>query len=323
MQRERFELKYQLDETLACRVREFARSHLELDEAGIGQPGNAYRVNSLYLDSPQFQTFWDWVNANPSRYKLRVRYYEDAPEAPVFFEIKRRAGACILKQRCGVLQKAAALVLAGHFPPEHLILSPTPKRLRALEEWITLATRLHAQPKVLVSYLREAYVDPANEGVRLTLDRQVRIIPRHSCNFHLPPNLVEKNSASHHSSSPFESAPASNTYVQPFDDRVILELKFNSRFPQWFSELVQCFDLSLSAAAKYCEGIAMLHHPEFGHFDARRVFQTDPVAPPGLQRHAPLRPLQRPLNARDQATPLSASHPESEHATLAHSLQQS
>jgi hypothetical protein len=51
---------------------------------------------------------------------------------------------------------------------------------------------------------------------------------------------------------------------------VILELKFTNRFPNWFRELVQVFDLRQCGAAKYVDGIA-----RFGEsrLDARRALE--------------------------------------------------
>jgi hypothetical protein len=243
MQRERFELKYVIDEATALRIRDFVKTYLEPDEAGVGNPNHSYRVNSLYLDSDQLYTFWDWVNANRNRFKLRMRFYDSNPDAPVFLEIKRRVSGCILKQRCGIRKHAAPVVLAGQFPDLKDVVSRDAKGFAALERFVSLICQLEAKPQALVTYLREAYIDPKNDGVRVTLDREVRISPRNRCDFSLH----------------------MDQYTQPFQDTVILELKFNNRFPVWFSEMVQLFSLTRSAAAKYCEGIAAFRHQELGN----------------------------------------------------------
>src|SRR5512146_1969188 len=107
MQRQRFELKYLLDESTALNQREYFQTYLEFDEASVGKPNFSYRVNSLYLDSDKLYTFWDWVNSNRNRFKLRMRFYDSRPETPVFLEIKRRVHGCILKQRCAIAKEAA------------------------------------------------------------------------------------------------------------------------------------------------------------------------------------------------------------------------
>ena len=81
------------------------------------------------------------------------------------------------------------------------------------------------------------------------MDREVRIAPRETCDFGLE---MER-------------------YTQPFGDRVILELKFNNRFPDWFNEMVQLFRLTRGAAAKYCEGMAALRYPQLGNANGRVI----------------------------------------------------
>lgn len=249
MQRQRFELKYLVDEATALDLRAFVSSYLAWDEASVGQPNYSYRVNSIYLDSQKLYTFWDWVNANRNRFKLRMRFYDSYPDTPVYLEIKRRVCGCILKQRCGIRKSAVSEVLAGQVPAANQLVSHEPKQLVALETFVSMTNLLQAQPKALVTYLREAYVDPENENVRLTMDRQVRIALCQSVDFKL------------------DLRP----YVQPFGNWIILELKFNDRFPGWFNDMVQRFDLARGAAAKYCEGIASFLHPEHANWPAQRV----------------------------------------------------
>ena len=44
--------------------------------------------------------------------------------------------------------------------------------------------------------------------------------------------------------------------VGVFRGRVVLELKFTGRFPEWFSEMVRIFGLRQGSASKYADGIA-------------------------------------------------------------------
>jgi hypothetical protein len=243
MQRQRFEYKYLLDEPKALDVRNYVSHRLELDEAGLGKHNYSYRVNSIYLDSESMVTFWDWVNSNRNRFKLRMRYYDEELHTPLFLEIKRRVSGCILKQRSAVRKSAAAIVLAGQIPPIDLVVSKDDRQLEALGNFVGMVSRLGAKPKALVTYLREAYVDPANEGVRVTMDRQVRIGPRETVDF----------------------AVEMDRYEQPFGAKVILELKFTNRFPDWFGDMVRALALNRCAAAKYCEGMASLKRPQMGN----------------------------------------------------------
>ena len=133
MQKQRFELKYLISEETALLVRDFVRSYLDFDEYSVGKPNYSYPVHSLYLDSDDLKLYWETINGCKNRYKLRLRYYSTHPDAPVFFEIKRRINNCIMKQRGGVRQDSVPLLLKGHLPQEEHLVSKATNWLGALE----------------------------------------------------------------------------------------------------------------------------------------------------------------------------------------------
>ncbi len=241
LQQQRFELKYLIDEDITSAMRDFVSCYLELDEYGVGRPNLAYPVHSLYLDSVDLKTHNWTVNGTKNRFKLRLRYYDDQPHTPVFFEVKARVDNCILKQRCGVRRQAVPLLLAGQLPEPEQLLSREPRHLMALQRFNLLQQKLNARPTAHNNYLREAWVSPHDNSVRVTFDRQVRIEPW------------------------FKPLPVTEM-VQPvrvFPEFTILELKFTTRFPIWFQELVRRFNLMQFSSAKYSEGIVMLGEHRF------------------------------------------------------------
>lgn len=232
MQKQRFELKYLINEDIALTVRDYVRCYLNMDEYSVGRPNYSYPVHSLYLDSDDLKTYWATINGDKNRFKLRLRYYSTNPDAPVFFEIKKRVNNCIMKQRGGVKQAAVDQLLKGYLPEQDHLLSKNPSGLVALQRFCYLMGLIHAKPKVHVGYLREAYVSD-NDQVRVTVDREV-------CS---EPNL--STSIKTHMDAP----------VRSFAGFVILELKFTNRFPNWFGDLVRQFHTMQCGAAKYVEGI--------------------------------------------------------------------
>src|SRR5437868_5220241 len=169
MQQSRFELKYLISENTAERVRDFVRCYLNMDEYSVGRPNYSYPVHSLYLDSDNLEIYWRTVNGDKNRFKLRLRYYSDHPDTPVFFEIKRRMKDIILKQRGGVKQTAVPLLLNGHFPTTDQMISRDPGGMVSVQRFIQLMTELGAKPKSHIYYKREAYVSD-NDEVRVTMD---------------------------------------------------------------------------------------------------------------------------------------------------------
>lgn len=236
LQRQRYELKYIISERIALAIRDFTGSYLELDEYGATLPDYSYPVHSLYLDSEDLRLYQTTINGDKNRFKLRLRFYENRPDAPVYFEIKRRTNNTISKMRGGVRREEARWLLAGQLPePRHLI-SKDPKQLVALQRFCEYMQALRARPKAHVAYLREAWVNREDNSVRVTMDRQVRCEP--DVEGRLSTQMVNP--------------------VLVFGSMVVLELKFTNRFPAWFGDLVRVFGLMQCGAAKYVDGVTRL-----------------------------------------------------------------
>ncbi len=255
MQRQRFEHKYLLPEEQAVRVADFLDGYLERDPNGGRRKDGAYGVHSIYLDSDNLDTYWWTVNGIKNRFKLRMRFYDNRADGPVYFEIKRRVDRVIFKKRAAARRAMAPLLLAGQLPEPDWLLSDDPRQMAALADFVGLAQRIEAAPKVHVGYWRQAWVSLKTSGVRATLDRRVGAMP--------------------------QPAPRFSTRMKgacfPFGRAVILELKFTDRFPNWFQVLVETFNLMQCGAAKYCMGVAMLGEERLGH--RLRVFSERGLDP--------------------------------------------
>lgn len=236
LQHQRLELKYIVHEETAVAARDFVSSYLTLDKFGVGRPDLSYPVHSLYLDSDDLALYWHTINGNKNRYKLRLRYYSDRSGAPVYCEIKRRMNNAILKQRGAVKRSAVEGLLAGQLPGPEQLFFDDPEQMPALERFCELMEHNHAKPRAHIAYRREAWVSSGGNATRVTMDRQIRF--------------------------EFEPATILRTEMQRplevFGDSVVLELKFTGRFPDWFRELVRCFNLWQGSAAKYADGVALL-----------------------------------------------------------------
>jgi hypothetical protein len=86
----RYERKFVIPEPTALAVRRFVASYLVLDEHMAGEGPDGYRVCSLYLDTPDLALYRRTTEGIKNRYKLRIRFYDDARESPAFLEIKKR-----------------------------------------------------------------------------------------------------------------------------------------------------------------------------------------------------------------------------------------
>lgn len=265
LQLSRLEHKYIIPEDVALAVRSFVASYLEIDEFGATHGNLSYPVHSLYLDSDTLHIYWSTINGDKNRYKLRLRFYENRPGEPVFFEIKRRMNNAIMKQRGAVRREAVARVLAGQHPAPADLTSTDPRQLIAIQRFVQLMNDTNARPKAHICYQREAWVQPDDNSIRVTLDREVL------CSVDQTMDL---------------KAEMVNPFCV-FGRNVVLELKFTGRFPDWFGQLVRTFNLHQCSAAKFADGVALMGESRFSPFG---------IAPPNAQharrRKARLRELQ-------------------------------
>jgi SPX domain protein involved in polyphosphate accumulation len=164
-----------------------------------------------------------------NRYKLRIRYYNDNPKSPVFFELKRRVHDVILKDRACVKRQSVKELLRGRCPNRDDLLNPNDlDSYSALRNFMDLARDINADGRTIVYYEREAWVTPTDDNVRLTFDRALAGV-RWDGRF----------------------IPPLNEWYRPRMPGVILELKFDNRFPLWMRELCRTFDLYRTSFAKY------------------------------------------------------------------------
>jgi hypothetical protein len=236
-QRSRREIKYLVREDTALAVRAFVSCYLEPDEFAVGRVDNSYPVHSLYLDSNNLDTYKaSFVQGMRNRFKLRIRYYDDDPASPVFFEVKRRINEGIVKQRARVRRDAVHALLVGESPKrEHLYGWNMQHWVDLLDFWRLVET-MEAAPRAHNAYMREAYVNAGKASVRVTMDRRVRLGPEFSG----------------------ELGTELSNGVEVYAGFVILELKFTELMPSWMVEMVRGFDLTTSGAAKYGMGVLLL-----------------------------------------------------------------
>jgi hypothetical protein len=223
----RFELKYLIAERQACGVRDFVRTFLSRDPFARPDMSWSYANYSIYLDGADLPLYSASIQGQRNRFKLRVRYYDDRPNTPVFFEIKKRMNDVILKQRAAVRKDAAVALVCGKWPHAEDLCDPSDiEDLSSLRRFCELRDAIAAEPRLVTYFEREAWVDPHDKQRRVTFDRASKAAPFRGSLF--PPAFT------------VTTFPA-----------VILELKFTDRFPIWMREMVQTFDLHRTSMAKY------------------------------------------------------------------------
>jgi SPX domain protein involved in polyphosphate accumulation len=227
---ERLECKYLVGEDEARRIRRSITPFVRPDSHAADRPQHSYPISSLYLDADGFTLYRETIEGKKSRFKLRVRTYSDAPELPVFAEIKRREKGIVRKMRCPIGRELLSAILAGTAAePDDL----DERQRTAFREFCRLVLAQSARPRVLVRYDREAWVAADGSDTRVTFDRGLRTLRAEA-----PIVLVDAPG--------FRAVEARG---------VVLELKFNDRCPSWLQNVVRRHSLRRISFSKYCRSL--------------------------------------------------------------------
>jgi VTC domain len=209
-----FELKFLVPGPQAQAIESWLAGRMQLDPHGDPTLGNAYRVNTVYSDTPDMAVYHS--TRGYSRRKFRLRRY--GLSSGVYLERKTKWGDRLVKRR----------TWAGLPDLERLHTNAAERDWPAY--WFH--RHLHARqlrPICQVGYLRTAYVGASEQGpIRLTIDRHLEGMP-HSQWAVLP--LVHGQAL--------------------LGDEAILELKFATALPVLFRRLVYELGLAPNTVSKY------------------------------------------------------------------------
>jgi hypothetical protein len=227
----RYEIKYLVTESQAAAIAQFMRPYIQADRYCKLQRGGGYPIVSLYLDSENLRLCRESLEGRKNRFKLRIRGYTDEPDYPVFFEIKRRINAVIVKSRARVMLRDVPHLLAGlRLPPQNYNVD-----LDALNQFQLYVASIRARPTVLIRYMREAYEAQGESRVRVTFDRQLCYKVTHQ------PEVRLGGSGWQH-----------NPYTM---GTVIMEIKFTDCYPAWLDRMVKYFNLRGRSVSKYATSL--------------------------------------------------------------------
>ena len=215
----RHELKYHITSAEMTVLRGVLRPLMQLDPNGNER--NEYHIRSLYFDTINDDALEEKIAGVGNRKKYRIRIYNFSDRV-IKLECKSKYGDLISKQSVTIPRDLAEQLIAGD--PEGLQRMRHPLFHDVFRE---MRTRL-LRPAVIVDYVREAYIHPAEE-VRITFDKQLR--------------------TGLYSSDMFN--PSLPTYPV-FDDPVeILEVKFDEFLPSYLQSVLSGITAQRSAVSKY------------------------------------------------------------------------
>ncbi|MGN0776893.1 MAG: polyphosphate polymerase domain-containing protein [Candidatus Ventricola sp.] len=215
----RHELKYFITPAELSVLRGVLTPVMQLDPNG--NENNEYHIRSLYFDTINDDALEEKIAGVGNRKKYRIRIYNFSDRI-IKLECKSKYGDLISKQSVTIPRELADQLIAGD--PEGLQRMRHPLLHDVYRE---MKTRL-LRPAVIVDYVREAYIHPAEE-VRVTFDKQLRtgLFSSDMFNAKLPTYPV-------------------------FDDPVeILEVKYDEFLPSYIQSILSGITAQRSAISKY------------------------------------------------------------------------
>lgn len=225
----RYELKYLLRREQAERLAGALCTHMAVDSHGDER--GVYPITSLYYDTPDYKAYWDKIDGQRSRRKVRVRVYGGqaiTPDTAAFVEIKQRINKMMCKRRA-VLPYQQAVAFDDF---EMLAADCDGPEAALLREVYYLYRTLQLRPACVVTYDRMAF--EGNElypDLRVTLDSNLR--------------------GRIHDLSLLSTGAATNQRV--FDPTyVVLEVKANANVPSWLAQLLADHHCTFFRISKYC-----------------------------------------------------------------------
>lgn len=228
----RFEFKYLVTQEEEAEIKKYIQRYVELDPYARATPQGKYEVWSLYYDSPFFYHYWEKVDGALQRKKIRLRTYKNAGEfVPyVFFEIKRKSDAIVLKDRFLLsYDDYSHLVHDEDFDGTRGVRSDD--ELKVIEEFERERSLRSIAPKMLVVYEREPYQGKYNVHFRITFDKNIRAMENDNLFY------------------------TGNDFMDVSGNWTVMELKYNGTLPFYINEVIKRFNLNRIAYSKYTGGV--------------------------------------------------------------------
>lgn len=202
-----------------------------------------YKVISLYYDTTNLDFFWEKVDGEEVRSKLRLREYTPISgkahgrdgQLQVFIEIKKKSNNNVFKKRILVGREFADKFINGRsFDAKFTkFINNLPENDRKiLGEVEYLNSKMRLRPMLVVYYNRQAFVSKDGLNARVTFDTNIK--------------YREKDFS-------LETKPYDKHILHP--SLVVMEIKYSDYLPLLLVQLIQKHKCNVQSFSKYCNGI--------------------------------------------------------------------
>lgn len=190
---------------------------------GFSQQGS-YMVRSLYFDTIDDKDFFDKINEQNIRRKIRLRIYSfDDKKAKL--ELKQKENVYQKKRSLSILKEDAEELIKGNYS---VLLN---YKNDFADEIYGIMLKECYRPKTIVEYQRRAYMAKEN-NIRLTFDNNIR--------------------ATESSFDLFSKNLQLNTVFNL--EKLIFEVKYDKFMLGYISDIISNIDRRTVSSSKYCYG---------------------------------------------------------------------
>jgi len=226
---QRYEIKYVISERLVASIRDFMAPYVRLDPFSQRSSTGKYPISSLYLDTPDHRLASETRDGVKTRYKMRIRAYDDTAETPVFCEVKHRDGDVVRKTRVGIPRDSLSRLREGGSIGDAM-----PEKDRwSLADFQKRVVQGRFSPAMIVRYNREAFESSHGAPVRITFDRSLRRL--HAVGWEIPVKDVAWTPVRWH----------------PDPAALVLEVKFTGNAPRWVRQMIRHLEIRQRGHGKY------------------------------------------------------------------------
>ncbi|MED3575702.1 polyphosphate polymerase domain-containing protein [Cytobacillus praedii] len=232
MKKLRHELKFYINVSEYELLRKKLQIVLKKDENMVNEEG--YHIRSLYFDNVYDSDLFEKNYGIYKRKKFRVRIYNQSDQI-IKLEKKNRYGEMINKESISISRDEYERLLMWDY--DFLL----DKKASAARDFYLFMRTQHMSPKIIVDYVREAYMENI-EDVRITFDKYL--------------------SAGINSIDIFEKDIVTIEALN--EPSMIMEVKFNSYLPDYIRDILQLDSHQRSAISKYviCREAGMTYYKQ-------------------------------------------------------------
>lgn len=223
----RWEMKYMLTLQQKVQLLQAMAPYMALD--GYGRT----TIRNLYFDTDTYRLIRHSIEKPVYKEKLRIRSYRQVlPGSPVFVELKKKYNGVVYKRRME-MEEEQALQWICHGPQE----VPEKQIAREIDYFCRYYGSL--EPKVFLSYEREAYYCRSGGDFRVTFDDHI---------------LCRQEELT------LESAAWGIPLLG--EDQVLMEIKTAGSIPLWMTEALTRMELHKTSFSKYGRAYETLIFPK-------------------------------------------------------------